>query len=345
MSPRDGARRRWRRLRSNGPRRGPERPGLRRSRLRRGVIILPSAFTIGNLFFGTYAIVAALRGDFAWSAWFLVFAATLDLLDGRVARFTRTGSDFGAELDSLTDAVSFGVAPALVMILLHFQESDWGWLAAFAYVAAVVIRLARFNVEQGGEARRHFHGLPTPAAGLILVTQYPFSRTPFFQQNLATLPWPEIMVIVLVLISILMLSHVPYAKMPAIDLKSRRGVLRTSLLAGCLGLAIAFPAYWFFPAFAGYALWGLLRSVFLGLLDRLPERDPLMDTPDELDSDVEPREVDYHELTHEPSRQKTPRQGTAPSEADQRGPRPRQSGAREPRASEADSLQRKEIRS
>ncbi len=326
MSPRD-ARRRWGRLRANGSRRGPGR-GLRgRSRLRRGVIILPSAFTIGNLFFGIYAMVAALRGDFAWAAWFLVFAATLDLLDGRVARFTRTGSDFGAELDSLTDAVSFGVAPALVMILLYFQESDWGWLAGFAYVAAVVIRLARFNVEQGGEAHRHFHGLPTPAAGLILVTHYPFSRTPFFQENLASLPWPEIMVIVMVLISILMLSHVPYAKMPRIHLKTRAGVARTGLMAGGLALAVAFPAYWFFPMFAAYALWGLLRSVFLGLLDRLPERDPLMDTPDELESDVEPRDVDYHELTHE------------------RDERTHEPGAREPGARESDSFQRKENRS
>ena len=321
MTPRNARLRRWRRTRHTGPRQGHGRSQLRRARLRRGVIILPSAFTIGNLFFGAYAIVAALRGDFGWSAWFLVFAATLDLLDGRVARFTRTGSDFGAELDSLTDAVSFGVAPALVMILLYFQESDWGWLAAFAYLAAVVIRLARFNVEQGGEARRHFHGLPTPAAGLILVTHYPLSRTPFFQENLATLPWPEIMVIVMVLVSILMLSHVPYARMPAIDLKSRAGVARTGLLAGGLGMAVAFPAYWLFPVFSAYAAWGLLRSVFLGLLDRLPERDPLMDTPDEMDSDVEPREVDYDELTH------------------------RQPGAHEPGARETDSFQRKEIRS
>ena len=93
---------------------------VRRRRLRRGIIILPSAFTMGNLFFGLYAVVAALRGDFAWAGWFIVYAATLDLLDGRVARFTRTGSAFGAELDSLTDVISFGVAPALIMILLYF---------------------------------------------------------------------------------------------------------------------------------------------------------------------------------------------------------------------------------
>ena len=254
---------------------------------------------MGNLFFGLYAIVAALRGDFAWAGWFIVFAATLDLLDGRVARFTRTGSAFGAELDSLTDAVSFGVAPALIMILLYFTGTDWSWVIGFVYVTAVVVRLARFNVEQGGEARRHFHGLPTPTAGMILATHYPFSQTAFFQQYLGDLPWPRIMVITMVLTSILMLSHVPYAKFPRIDLKSRKGVVRTSLVASTIVTLLLFPAYGFFPILIGYTLRGLLRSVFLGLLERLPERDPLLDTPESADSDVEPRELDYHELTHE----------------------------------------------
>ena len=279
----------------------PLRRSASRGRLRRGVIILPSAFTLGNLFFGLYAVVAALRGDFAWAGWFIVFSATLDLLDGRVARFTRTGSAFGAELDSLTDAISFGVAPALIMILLYFTGSDWSWVIGFVYVTAVVVRLARFNVEQGGEARRHFHGLPTPTAGMILGTHYPFSQTAFAQQYLGDLNWPGTMVITMVLISILMLSHVPYAKFPRIDLKSRRGVVRTSLVAVTIAGLLLFPAYGFFPFLIGYTLWGLLRSVFLGLLERLPERDPLLDAPEAPDGDVEPRDLDYHELTREPN--------------------------------------------
>ena len=288
---RERPRRRWRRRRR-------ERP---RGNLRRGVIILPSAFTLGNLFFGFYAIVAAFRGDFVWAAWCIVIAWILDYLDGRVARVTRTGSAFGAELDSLTDAISFGVAPAMILILLYFPESDWSWVIGFAYVAAAVVRLARFNIEQGGEARSHFHGLPSPAAGMILATHYPFTTTALFQEYLATLPWPQIMVITTVLVSILMVSHIPYAKLPPLDFRTSRGIVKATLLAACFGLAVTVPYYWIFPAMVGYALWGFLRSVFLGLLDRLPERDPLLDEePDSLDSDVEPREVDYHELTHEP---------------------------------------------
>ena len=272
---------------------------VRRRRLRRGIIILPSAFTMGNLFFGLYAVVAAIRGDFAWAGWFIVYAATLDLIDGRVARFTRTGSAFGAELDSLTDVISFGVAPALIMILLYFTGSEWSWVIGFVYVAAVVVRLARFNVEQGGEARRHFHGLPTPTAGMILATHYPFSQTAFFQQYLGELPWPRIMVITMVLTAILMLSHIPYAKFPRIELRTRKGIAMAAFLAACTVLAILLPANWFFPALILYTLWGLLRSVFLGLMERLPERDPLLDVPESADTAVEPRELDYHDLTHE----------------------------------------------
>ena len=172
-------------------------------------------------------------------------------------------------------------------------------MIGFVYVAAVVVRLARFNVEQGGEARRHFHGLPTPTAGMILATHYPFSQTAFFQQYLGELPWPRIMVITMVLTAILMLSHIPYAKFPRIELRTRKGIAMAAFLAACTVLAILLPANWFFPALILYTLWGLLRSVFLGLMERLPERDPLLDVPESADTAVEPRELDYHDLTHE----------------------------------------------
>lgn len=264
-----------------------------RRRLQRGIIILPSAFTLGNLFFGFYAVVAGLRGDYAWAGWFIVFAGALDLLDGRVARFTRTGSDFGAELDSLVDAVSFGFAPALIMILLYFNDLGWSWILGFVYVTAVVVRLARFNVEQGGEAKRHFHGLPSPTAGMILATYFPFSQTPFFETYLSALPWPQIMGVTMILISVLLLSHVPYAMVPRLDLRTPRGIGMTALMAIGVVLALAIPAYWFFPTLLAYTVWGLLKSVFMGLLERLPERDPLLDTEE---GPMEARQMDYRDI-------------------------------------------------
>lgn len=264
-----------------------------RRRLQRGIIILPSAFTLGNLFFGVYAVVSALRGDFIWAGWFIVLAAVLDLLDGRVARFTRTGSTFGAELDSLVDAVSFGMAPGLILILLYYSDPGWSWILGFGFVTAVVVRLARFNVEQGGEAKRHFHGLPSPTAGMILATHYPFSQTPFAQTYLSTLPWPQVMGVTMMLISVLMLSHVPYAMVPRIDLRTPRGITTTVLMGVGIILALVIPAYWFFPALVGYTVWGLLKALFMGLLERLPERDPLLDTEEE---EEEARQVDYGDI-------------------------------------------------
>ena len=275
--------------------RPPRRP--RRETLQRGVIILPSAFTLGNLFFGIYSMVAASRGDFVWAGWFIMFAGALDMLDGRVARFTRTGSAFGAELDSLVDAISFGVAPGFILFELFFADTQWSWVLSFVYVTAVVVRLARFNIEQGGEAKRYFHGLPSPAAGMTLAAYYPFSQTTFFQIYLADMPWPQILAIGMVLISILLVSHVPYAKMPKIGLRTPKGIANTVFFLGALFLALSVPHYYFFLAGMLYIVWGLLKSVLLGLLDRMPSGDPLLDEDeDDLDGRAEVRSLDYGDL-------------------------------------------------
>jgi len=270
--------------------------GPRRQTLQRGVIILPSAFTLGNLFFGIYAIVAASRGDFIWAGWFIIFAGTLDMLDGSVARFTRTGSRFGAELDSLVDAISFGVAPGFILYRHFFADTQWSWILTFVYVTAVVVRLARFNVEQGGEAKRIFHGLPSPAAGMTLAAYYPFSQTPWFQDNLAHLRWQQIMGIGMVLLAVLMVSHVPYSKVPKIGLRTARGITTSVLVLAALFAALSMPRYFFFSAGLLYITWGLVRSTLLGLLDRLPGGDPLLDDDEEDDLDREVRSVDYADL-------------------------------------------------
>ena len=277
--------------------------GIRRlprpAQLQRGIIILPSAFTLGNLFFGIYAIVAASRGDTIWAAWFIVFAGILDGLDGRVARFTRTGSAFGAELDSLVDVISFGVAPGLIMYEIFFTDGTWSWTISFVFVTAVVIRLARFNVEQAGFAKSQFNGLPSPAAGMLLATYYPFSQTDLFVTYLGDLPWPQIMAISMILLGILLVSHIPYAVVPKIGFRNVRGLSTLALMAASLIAALTVPSYFFFPFLVTYAMWGLIRSVLLGLWDRLPDRDPLLDLEeDELDeSGAELRSLDYTELT------------------------------------------------
>ena len=275
-------------------------PPRRRPPLQRGIIILPSAFTLGNLFFGIYALVSAAQGDLIWAAWYIVFASILDFADGRVARFTRTGSNFGAELDSLVDAISFGVAPGFIIYQQFLTETAWGWILAYVYISAIVVRLARFNVEQGGEAKTHFHGLPSPTAGVILASFFPFSQTPFFQTQLADMPWPTIIGVMTIIISVLMVSNVPYPIIPRLGFKTLRNTIGTAWVLGGLTLAITVPRYYFFPATVLYTAFGLFKAILLGFIDRLPERDPLLDEDEEGmeedDSGLEVRAVDYRDV-------------------------------------------------
>jgi CDP-diacylglycerol--serine O-phosphatidyltransferase len=265
-------------------------------RLQRGVIIVPSALTIGTLFFGIWAIVAAASGQFERAGWLIVLAGITDTLDGRVARVTRTGSRFGEELDSLVDAISFGVAPAVIIYHL-FLTVGYGWIAVFFYVTAAVIRLARFNVEQAGHAKVVFHGLPSPAAGMTLATFHPFSQTTFFQLHAPALAWPTAMITLMVMLGLLMMSHVPYPVVPKFGFQTVRGVLTGIWMLSMIVLAIWIPALFFFPALLGYVAYGIFKATVLGFFERLPERDPLLDEEVGDEAGAEIRDIDYGELS------------------------------------------------
>jgi len=136
---------------------------------RRGIFLLPNLLTTGALFAGFFAIVQAMNGHFEQAAVAILVAMVLDGLDGRVARLTNTQSAFGAEYDSLSDMVSFGVAPALVMYSFALQGmGKLGWIAAFVYCAAAALRLARFNTMLAVQDKRWFVGLPSPAAAALV---------------------------------------------------------------------------------------------------------------------------------------------------------------------------------
>ncbi len=292
----------------------------RRVRLQRGIIILPSAFTLGNLFLGLNSMVLASRGDYLWASWSVVFAAVLDMLDGRIARFTATGSQFGAELDSLVDAISFGVAPAFLTYALFFADQLWSWVLSFLYVTAVVVRLARFNVEQGGQAKRSFYGLPSPTAGMVLATVYPFFMSPAVSDLTGGLPAAQSVGILMIVLAVLMLSHIPYPIVPRLSVRNARATLASLFLVSCVVGAVAIPEYFIFPILCVYVLWGVSRSTVLGLIERLPERDPLLDEADDEDEGgAEVRSVDYGEIapTRYPSPEALPAESSeAESESD-----------------------------
>jgi CDP-diacylglycerol--serine O-phosphatidyltransferase len=136
---------------------------------RKGIYILPNLFTLARLFGGFYAIVMAMNGRFDMAAVGVFCAMVLDSLDGRVARMTNTQSAFGEQMDSLSDMVSFGAAPALIAYEWALQGlGRWGWIAAFVYCACAALRLARFNVNTAWSTSATFQGLPSPAAAALV---------------------------------------------------------------------------------------------------------------------------------------------------------------------------------
>ena len=136
---------------------------------RKGIYILPNLFTLAGLFGGFYAIVMAMNGRFDQAAIGVFSAMVLDSLDGRVARMTNTQSAFGEQMDSLSDMVSFGAAPALIAYVWALTSlGRWGWIAAFVYCACAALRLARFNVNTAVVDKRFFQGLPSPAAAALV---------------------------------------------------------------------------------------------------------------------------------------------------------------------------------
>ena len=296
--------------------RGASRAQQRRHGVRRAVVLMPNGLTLFNLFCGVYAIVLAMRGDFAAAPGWIVVGGIADALDGRVARATGTGSRFGEELDSLVDALSFGFAPAIIMYLELPNRGTWEWLLVFIFVSCAVMRLARFNVEQAGRKKSQFHGLPSPAAGLTLASYYWFSQTPLYNQTvilftdsktLSDLPWHTILRGLMAVLAALMISDVPYPAVPSIGFGSIKKVLGTIVIAGGVALLIFRRQEFIFPALLAYVLFGAIKWAILGFLGR-------SSTPAEIFWEEEANEAPHRDRRHSPAW--TPAlAGGAPAEA------------------------------
>ncbi len=246
--------------------------------MRQVVVVMPSAFTLGNLFFGFWAIVSAFNGNFRWAGWFIVFAGILDMLDGRVARLSGTGTRFGAELDSLVDVISFGVAPALLIYFLDFSSAGrFAWILCYIYVTAVALRLARFNVLSAGKpSTGWFTGLPSPSAGMTLAVYYPFSQTEWYRASVAAYLdlQHQGLVVLMLLLALLMVSNVKYPKFPPIGVRSAKGLFGLAVHLSILLGGIFAPEYFLFPLGLVYVTVGIARATVLGLMER-PEPAPV----------------------------------------------------------------------
>ena len=184
---------------------------------RKGIHILPSLFTTGNVFCGFYAFVAVLNEDFYHAAWAIVVGMIFDGLDGRIARLTKTTSAFGMQYDSLADIITFGMAPAFLAyawVLKPFGRL--GWMAAFLFLLCTALRLARFNVTKPDTHGSHFIGLPSPAAAVVVA-----SIVIAFEELFATKINPFIMVMVIYGLAFLMVSNIKYPAFKKLDFKKR----------------------------------------------------------------------------------------------------------------------------
>ncbi len=229
---------------------------------RRGIYLLPNLFTTAALFFGFYAVVQAMNNRFEAAAIAIFVAMVLDGLDGRVARLTHTQSEFGAQYDSLSDMVSFGVAPALVMYEWALKDlGKLGWTAAFVYCAGAAVRLARFNTNIDVVDKRYFQGLPSPmAAALIAGLVWVFDDLGIDRELwLSIIAWAFTMYA-----GITMVSNVPFYSFKDVNLKKAVPFWVVAVFAASLAVVALKPSVVLFLLFLGYAvsgyvLWGLRR--------------------------------------------------------------------------------------
>ncbi|HRB96360.1 MAG TPA: CDP-diacylglycerol--serine O-phosphatidyltransferase [Nitrosomonas sp.] len=238
----------------------PERIVLKSRLRRRGIYLLPNLFTTAALFAGFYAVVQAMNENFEYSAIAIFIAMVLDGLDGRVARLTGTQSEFGAEYDSMSDMVSFGVAPALIAYEWALKDmGQWGWIVAFIYCACAALRLARFNTNIAVVDKRFFQGLPSPAAaaliaGLVWVTIN-------FQVQGNDISW--LACIVTLFAALTMVSNIPYYSGKEINLRRRVPFFTILLLVLFFFVLIpSHPPLVLFCLFVAYGLSGYIIKLW-----------------------------------------------------------------------------------
>ncbi len=225
---------------------------------------VPSAFTMGNLFFGYFSVVLSANDKFIQASWLVVAAAVLDALDGKIARLAKASSHFGVEYDSLADVVSFGFAPSFLAYKSVFNH--WGTVGLFISFAPLVfgsIRLARFNIRLKGFDKDHFEGLPIPAAAITIVTFLVFNF-----EFWGYLRWEKVFLFIVLVVSVLMVTTVRYETLP--DFSLQKGAPNRSrfliVLIGVI-LIIIFPQESFFPLAALFVLSGPVNLFWHLLVD------------------------------------------------------------------------------
>jgi len=220
--------------------------------------IFPGVFTMGNLFCGFLSILSSFDGQAVQACWFIVLAFFLDGLDGLVARMSRADTQFGVELDSLADVVSFGVAPALIFYTFKFKDlGKWGWVLGFVFVMCGAFRLARYNVMAHDGQKHRFQGLPIPAAAAVLV-----GYTLGSYELWGELRYIKFLITLILVSSFLMVSDVEYEKRP-VSFRTTADRIKWIYIALGGVAVLTLHQLAFFPLVAIYVLHGLAREAYM----------------------------------------------------------------------------------
>jgi len=246
--------------------------------MKKGIYILPNLLTMSSMFLGFYSIVRSFNADYELAAWAIMAATIFDVLDGWVARLTHTATRFGIEIDSLSDVISFGVAPGFLVYTWSLESfGRIGWLGSFFLVACAALRLARFNVQMGGAEKKHFTGLPTPAAALVIATSVVAYREiieildHLELRGLAHMVSANYWVLVLTfLLAGLMVSNITYHSLKEANLKERRPFGILVGIAAFLAVVAYHPALVLFLVSLAYMAVGLAEALY-GLLKKKPK--------------------------------------------------------------------------
>jgi CDP-diacylglycerol--serine O-phosphatidyltransferase len=248
---------------------GDDDVGISPRRPRRGVQVLPSLFTLANMFCGYACVVYAMRGEFATAAPLIGIAVVLDMLDGRIARMTGTASEFGVQFDSMADVISFGMAPAILAFAWGLSAlGRLGWAAAFLFVTGAALRLARFNVHAASTDKRYFIGMPSPAAaGVVAATVFAYP------EGFSEIQFAAPLVLLVVVPAALMVSTIRYRAFKSFDTQSRHPFRLLMLFAVFITALVTRPQEVLVLLAYGYLISPLIGAT-LGRVRRPPDPAP-----------------------------------------------------------------------
>jgi CDP-diacylglycerol--serine O-phosphatidyltransferase len=228
--------------------------------MRKGIYILPNTLTLCGMFMGFYSILASLKGLYVDASWAIIIAMVFDGLDGWVARLTHSTTRFGIELDSLSDLVAFGVAPAVMLFKWNLASyGRIGWSAAFLFMACGALRLARYNVQMGSAESKSFTGMPIPGAATIVATM-----VIFYYEIWETVPAKNIYILLLTFIlAVLMVSTLRFHGAKEIDFSKRKPFWILVAIVVAFALIVMHPPIALFIFAMIYLIGGIIENVFL----------------------------------------------------------------------------------